>query len=211
MTNIDGRTLNGVRYWIKVYCSKEETRAEGNRLKLALANCETGHGLQRGRMAGLRDSELEIALDTVAPLCEEGLPSEVNNNLLNRAAKTAKQNEDHDKVLELVDCFKTGAWDPKNPKLGAIPRVSMPDKINMFTTIYIKQVLVVLIGEGRPKMQEVLRMCRKAGKEHSLDTMDLLAFDRSTIASLNQALACWNTLELVLDPAAGAEFWAPQD
>ena len=81
----------------------------------------------------------------------------------------------------------------------------MAEKIQQFDRIYSKEVLIPMLATGAEQSQEVLRMCKNLRSDHAHDKIDILAFDRPTIASLNLANAIWGYLEMLLDACASVE------
>ena len=207
---MDGRTANGCKYWIKVYNGKDETKAEAGRLKARYDLCLLAQNLQRTRLFDKTDTEIEDILKAILPACPDGLRPETNQNLLGLAVRHARQNKDNDLVLKLTDPFIATKWDPFHPTLGSLPSIKMCDKIAQFERIFVKECLVPMIHSGQDMIPEVLRLSRKVRADHMHEQLDILTFDRPTIASLNMTNALWEYNMMLLDANCSVGYMALQ-
>ena len=121
----------------------------------------------------------------------------VKQLLLNDQIAEDRAQENWEHFEDTVDAYSQSVFDEKSPKLSGCEELTETAKLNNFSRIYFKEMMVTMIGKGAEKSQAVLQMCRRALRRYQ----DFDPFEASEAArdSMLAHKTTWKYLEALLD------------
>jgi hypothetical protein len=210
--SIDMRSIAGLRKAHKRLVAKfdkgQETDGGVTRglLKAFTEVVETAQFMQLPGVTQRTDEELKAAIALLKKEGMQELPTETCTALVGRRIKAFIKAGNYGALLQVLDPWADGEWDPLHPTVAALPGTTL-SKVRQFQNIAFKQVMTPLIAAGAPSEDEVKKY---VGQCHELlCQVDQVDLENLEAVVVNECIQVCESLIGLMDVSTGVTHKAP--
>ena len=204
MTKVDQRTWGGIEHQIEATKGHPQTMHEHNKLCELKSDFIVAGLFRQNVLPTLTDTQLITSIRHMRlKIKDADWPAQVLTDLLNRRLTALNAAQDWVGMQQVLDPLNASTFDLFAPTVGSLPSLTEHQRIQTFTTMFWKEIMVTLIGAGKKEVSTVLSLSRSGLTQYS--NVDPLEHSNAVCAHVKHWRVIWHYLIALIDPRVGAE------